>query len=79
MVCDHVAHPPALVGHRLTDLLQQLLLDLSGCQLLRDSDQVLDGQQADGVLVVTLKATVDGQALIQNLLLRQLLDERLGK
>ena len=56
-----VPHPPALVGHRLPDLFQQLLFDLRGREPLRDRDEVLYRQEANGILVVALELPVDHQ------------------
>lgn len=63
MARRHVPNPPALVGHRLPDLLQQLILNLRGREPLRDRDEVLHGEEANGVLVVALKLPVDHQAV----------------
>ena len=59
----HVPNSPALVGHRLPNLLQQLILNLRGREPLCDRDEVLHGEEANGVLVVALKLPVDYQAV----------------
>lgn len=65
MRSSHVADSPALVRDRLPDLLEQLILHFCRGELLGDRDQVLHGEQPYGVLIVTLKAAINGQPVTE--------------
>ena len=74
----HEPYTPALVSHRLSDLLQQLLLDFCRGELLRNSDQILHSEKTNGILVVTLEAAVYSETFVQDMLLRQFPNKVLG-
>lgn len=71
----HVPHPPTLIRHGLTNLFEKLVFHLWWGQLLRNSNQVFDSEKSHGVLIIALESTIDGKAVAQYMLLRQLLDE----
>ncbi len=41
MVGGHIAHSPTFIGYTTSNLLEKLLLDLSGGHAFRDNNQIL--------------------------------------
>lgn len=52
LVCDHVPNPPALVGYGITDRLEHMFLCLCCVEVGGDSDQIGDGKESDGILII---------------------------
>ena len=77
VISCHVSHPPTLIRDTLSNLLQQLFFHFGRRKLLSDDDQVLDRQQPHRVLIITLKAAVYGETVRKNMLLSEVLRERL--
>ncbi len=77
MTRRHVAYPPALIGHRLSDLLQKLLLHFRRRELRSDCNEILHGQKPYRILIVRLELPVYGQAIRQNVCLCELLRQGL--
>lgn len=73
----HVPNTPALVADTLLDLLKQMLLHFSGGDSLCDGNQVLDGEKADRVLIISLQSAVNRQSIGKDVWLREMGKERL--
>lgn len=77
MACCHVSHSPALITDTLLSLLQQEILNFSRGEFLRDGNEILDSQQSDGVLIVSLQPPINLQAFGDDMLLGILFKEGL--
>jgi hypothetical protein len=58
VIGEHVPDPPTLIDTASLQTLTQLGLDLGLLQLRADGDQVRDGQQSDGILIVVRETLV---------------------
>jgi len=47
----------------MSDLLQKLFLNVGRGHTFREDNQVLNSQEADGILIIGLKSTVNRQSL----------------
>ena len=77
MIGCHISHPPTFIRDTLSNLLQQLFFHFGRRKLLSDDDQVLDCQQPHRVLIIGLEAAINGETVRKNMLLGEVLRERL--